>query len=64
VLNAELLLIQKSLQTFLDTIKGKINLVYLAMDGHFGNYPSAYMVRQAGLHLISKLRSDAVNIHP
>lgn len=59
VLNAELLRIQKSLQTFLDTIKGTINLVYLAMDGHFGNYPSAYMVRQAGLHLISKLRSDA-----
>ena len=59
VLNPELVRIQKSLQTFLDTIKGKIKLVYLAMDGHFGNYPSAFMVRQAGLHLISKLRSDA-----
>jgi len=58
-LNPELLRIQKSLQTFLDTIKGKIKLVYLAMDGHFGNYPSAFMVRKAGLHLISKLRSDA-----
>lgn len=58
-LNPELLRIQKSLRTFLDTIKGKIKLVYLAMDGHFGNYPSAFMVRQAGLHLISKLRSDA-----
>ena len=58
-LSPELVRIQKSLQTFLDTIKGKINLIYLAMDGHFGNYPSAFMVRQAGLHLISKLRSDA-----
>jgi hypothetical protein len=29
------------------------------MDGHFGNYPSAFMIRQANLHLISKLRSDA-----
>lgn len=59
MLNPELVRIQNSLQIFLDTIKGKIKLVYLAMDGHFGNYPSAYMVRQAGLHLISKLRSDA-----
>jgi len=59
VLNPELLRIQKSLQTLLETIKGKIKLVYLAMDGHFGNYPSAFVVRQAGLHLISKLRSDA-----
>jgi hypothetical protein len=59
VLSAELLRIQKSLQTLLDTIKGSIKLVYLAMDGHFGNYPSAFMVLQAGLHLISKLRSNA-----
>lgn len=29
------------------------------MDGHFGNYPSAFMVRQQNLHLISKMRSDA-----
>jgi hypothetical protein len=52
VLNPELVRIQKSFHTFLDTLKCKINLVYLAMDGLFGNYPSAYMVRQAGLHLI------------
>jgi len=26
--------------------------------GHFGNYPSAFMVRNANLHLISKMRSD------
>ena len=29
------------------------------MDGHFGNYPGAFMVRQANLHLISKLRCNA-----
>jgi len=34
-------------------------LRYVALDGHFGNYPSAWMVRQEKLHLISKLRSDA-----
>jgi hypothetical protein len=59
VLNPELVRIQKSLQSLLDTIKGKISLIYVALDGHFGNYPSAYMVRQLGLHLISKMRSDA-----
>jgi putative transposase len=36
-----------------------VSLKYVALDGHFGNYPSAFMVRQTGLHLISKLRSDA-----
>jgi uncharacterized FlaG/YvyC family protein len=41
VLNPELLRIQKSLQSFLDTIKSKVNLKYLALDGHFGNFPSA-----------------------
>ena len=29
------------------------------MDGHFGNYSSAFMVRKENLHLISKMRSDA-----
>jgi putative transposase len=34
------------------------------MDGHFGNYPSAWMVLQSGLQFISKLRSDAVLYEP
>ena len=34
------------------------------MDGHFGNYPSAWMVLQAGLHFVSKLRSDAALYEP
>lgn len=59
VLTPELLRIQKSLQSLLKTIKDQISLKYVALDGHFGNYPSAFMVQQAGLHLISKLRSDA-----
>lgn len=59
VLTSELLRIQKSLQSLLETIKGLILLKYVALDGHFGNYPSAFMVRQTGLHLISKMRSDA-----
>jgi len=58
-LNPELLRIQKDLQTLLETVGTAIPLKYVALDGHFGNYPSAFMVRQANLHLISKMRSDA-----
>ena len=58
-LNPELLRIQKALQSLLETIGTTIILKYVVLDGHFGNYPSAFMVRQTNLHLISKLRSDA-----
>ncbi len=58
-LNPELMRIQTSLKSLLATIGSWISLKYVALDGHFGNYPSAFMVRQVGLHLISKLRSDA-----
>jgi hypothetical protein len=59
VLKPELLRIQEALHTLLATVDTTIPLKYAVMDGHFGNYPSAFMVRQANLHLISKLRSDA-----
>ena len=59
VLNPELVRIQTALQSLLKTVDATIRLKYVAMDGHFGNYPSAYMIRQSCLHLISKLRSDA-----
>ena len=58
-LNPELLRIQKALRSLLETVGTAITLRYVALDGHFGNYPSAFMVRQENLHLISKLRSDA-----
>ena len=59
VLNPELLRIQKVLQSLLETAGTSIKLSYVALDGHFGNYPSALMVKQTGLNLISKMRSDA-----
>ncbi len=59
VLNPELIRIQKALQSLLETVGTTITLRYVALDGHFGNYPSAFMVRQTNLHLISKLRSNA-----
>ena len=58
-LNAELLRIQQALRSLLETIGTVLSLKYVVLDGHFGNYPSAWMVRQEKLHLISKMRSDA-----
>jgi hypothetical protein len=63
-LSAELLRIQPVLQAFLAMVKGVLSLSYLVMDGHFGNYPSAWMVVHAGLHLVSKLRYDAALSEP
>ena len=63
-LNPELQRIQKMLQSFLNNIQGTLHLTYLLLDGHFGNYPAFYMVRQCQLHLISKLRYDAAVCYP
>src|SRR3990170_1003134 len=59
ILSPELRRIHSMLQALLELIGGLIPLKYLAMDGHFGNHPSAWMVTHCGLHLISKLRQDA-----
>jgi len=59
VLNVELVRIQKALESLLETVGNSIKLSYVVLDGHFGNYPSAFMVKQAKLDLISKMRSDA-----
>ena len=63
-LSSELLRIQPVLQAFLAILKGVLAIQYLVMDGHFGNYPSAWMVLQTGLQFISKLRSDAALYEP
>ena len=63
-LSAELLRIQLVLQAFLVILKGVLPVSYLVMDGHFGNYPSAWMVVQTGLHFVSKLRWDAALHEP
>lgn len=63
-LNPELLRIQKMVKALLLRINPLIRPIYLALDGHFGNYPAFQMVRQCGLHLISKLRSDAALCFP
>jgi putative transposase len=55
----ELTRIQASLRSVLTTIGKTIVLKYIALDGHFGNYPSAKMVKELGLEIVSKMRSDA-----
>jgi putative transposase len=64
ILSPELLRIQPILQTFLSVLKGVLTVRYLVMDGHFGNSPSAWMVLQTGLQLVSKFRSDAALYEP
>ena len=63
-LSPELVRIQPMLQAFLKILAGGVQVSYLALDGHFGNYPSAWLVVQAGVHLISKLRHDAALYEP
>jgi putative transposase len=58
-LNPELQRIQTMLQALLKRLTSFLSIKYLVLDGHFGNWPSAWMVRQNNLHLISKLRHDA-----
>ncbi len=58
-LSPELQRIQRMLQDQLTLMAGTVPLTYLALDGHFGTSPAVQMVRDCGLHLISKLRSDA-----
>ena len=63
-LSPELQRIQTLLQAQLQLIGGMITLVYLALDGHFGNSPALQMVRACGLQLVSKLRADAALYWP
>ena len=46
-------------QAQLKRMAGRLTVTYLVLDGHFGNHPAWHMVRQTGLHLISKLRCDS-----
>ena len=59
VLNDTLKHLQSMLKTVLATIAGGIEIEYLLLDGYFGNNNTLQMVRDRGLHLISKLRRDA-----
>ena len=59
VLNDTLKQVQTLLNTVLATIGNFRNIKYFLSDGYFGNNNALQMVRDCGLHLISKLRRDA-----
>lgn len=58
-LTPELWRIQEMIKQFLLIVGQAIPLVYIALDGHFGNNNALQMVLQCGLHLVSKLRCDS-----
>ncbi len=58
-LSAQLLMIQTMIRSLLALIGVEIAFVYCVLDGAFGHNNALQMVRQCGLHLISKLRYDA-----
>jgi len=58
-LTPELQRIQNMVKQQLAIFQGLLSITYLVLDGHFGNNNALQMVRQCGLHLISKLRHDA-----
>ena len=63
-LTPELLRIKAMVEKQLAIFHGFVSIIYLALDGHFGNNKALQMVRQCGLHLISKLRYDAALYFP
>ena len=63
-LTPELLRIQAMVKRQLAVLQDIVTITYLALDGHFGNNNALQMVRQSGLHLISKLRYDAALYFP
>ena len=63
-LSPELQRIQTLLHELLGLLGDYLPLVYLALDGHFGNRFALQMVRECGLHIISKLRGDAALYFP
>lgn len=58
-LTPELQLIQNMVRKQLMLINGWLRVQYMVLDGHFGHNNALQMVRQCGLHMISKLRCDA-----
>src|SRR5687768_4630401 len=50
--------VQQHLKQLIDFIDPYMKLDYFVFDGAFGNNDAVQMVRQLGLHLISKLRHD------
>ena len=56
--------LQTMVKSFLQQMGDSIKLRYFVLDGYFGHNNALQMVSQCGLHLISKLRTDAALYYP
>jgi putative transposase len=57
-LTPDLTLLQRMIRGIIARI-APLTVKHIVLDGHFGNYPATYAVRETGLHIISKMRHDA-----
>ncbi len=58
-LSPALRFVQETITRFLQLIGDHVKVIYFVYDGAFGNNDALQMVKQTGLHLISKLRHDS-----
>jgi len=63
ILSAELTLAQSLLRAVLKRI-APLLVKHLVLDGYFGTYPASWVVRDCGLHLLSKLRHNSALYFP
>ncbi len=63
-LSSYLLEIQDMLTSLLQRIGNRLALVYVVLDGAFGNNYALQMVRRCGMHLISKLQYNSALYFP
>jgi len=64
VLSHYLRFVQETIKRLLQLIGDHVKVMYFVFDGAFGHNDALQMVRQLGLHLISKLRYDAALYFP
>ena len=63
-LNPYLKFVQQKLKQLLELTGSHIQISHFVFDGAFGNNDAVQMVRQVGLHLVSKLRHDSALYFP
>jgi hypothetical protein len=63
-LSPSLRFVQETTKRLLELIGAHLQVMYFVFDGAFGHNDALQMVRQLGLHLISKLRYDAALYFP
>jgi len=56
--------LQAMLASVTSLLGERLRVKHVVLDGKFGNYPNTWTVRDAGLHIISKMRADSALIFP